>query len=312
MIVSTGAYHGNTQKLIDVSPYKYAGPGGEGREPWVHEVPLPDVYRGPYKASDPEAGAKYAQHVGQVVDEIQAAGRGVCAFLFESLPSVGGQIIPPPGYLAAAYAAVRAAGGLCIADEVQVGFGRVGTHIWGFELQGVVPDIVVCGKPIGNGHPLGAVITTPGIAASFANGMEYFNTFGGNPVSMAAGLAVLKVLAEEGLQAHALEVGNQLLWSLRPFTERHRLVGDVRGAGLFVGVELVRDRTTLEPADTEAAQVVNALRDRRILAGTDGPFRNVIKIRPPMPFDMVNADRLVSALDGVLLEGAESITGSRH
>jgi 4-aminobutyrate aminotransferase-like enzyme/Ser/Thr protein kinase RdoA (MazF antagonist) len=312
MIVSTGAYHGNTQKLIDVSPYKYAGAGGEGREPWVHEVPLPDVYRGPYKASDPEAGAKYAQHVGQVVDEIQAAGRGVCAFLFESLPSVGGQIIPPPGYLAAAYAAVRAAGGLCIADEVQVGFGRVGTHFWGFELQGVVPDIVVCGKPIGNGHPLGAVITTPGIAASFANGMEYFNTFGGNPVSMAAGLAVLKVLAEEGLQAHALEVGNQLLWSLRPFTERHRLVGDVRGAGLFVGVELVRDRTTLEPADTEAAQVVNALRDRRILAGTDGPFHNVIKIRPPMPFDMVNADRLVSALDGVLLEGAESITGSRH
>jgi 4-aminobutyrate aminotransferase-like enzyme/Ser/Thr protein kinase RdoA (MazF antagonist) len=300
VIVSTAAYHGNTQTLVDVSPYKYNGAGGEGRPPWVHEVPLPDVYRGPYRADDPGAGAKYAAHVRESVQAIRAAGRGLCAFLFESLPSVGGQIIPPQGYLTAAYEAVRAAGGICIADEVQVGLGRVGTHTWGFELQGVVPDIVTCGKPIGNGHPLGAVITTPEIAASFANGMEYFNTFGGNPVSMAAGLAVLDVLAEEGLQQHALEVGTQLLTMLRPFTERHALVGDVRGAGLFIGVELVRDRTTLNPADTEAAAVVDALRDRRILTGTDGPYHNVIKIRPPMPFDAGNAERLVAMLDEVL------------
>jgi 4-aminobutyrate aminotransferase-like enzyme/Ser/Thr protein kinase RdoA (MazF antagonist) len=300
VIVSAGAYHGNTQTLIDVSPYKYNGPGGEGREAWVHEVPLPDGYRGPYRANDPEAGPKYASHVRDAIDAIRAAGRGVRAFLFESLPSVGGQIIPPSGYLAAAYKAVRAAGGVCIADEVQVGFGRVGTDTWGFELQGVVPDIVTCGKPIGNGHPLGAVITTPEIAASFANGMEYFNTFGGNPVSMAAGLAVLDVLAEERLQQHACEVGTRLLALLRPLVERHALVGDVRGAGLFVGVELVRDRATLEPGDTEAAAVVNALRERGILTGTEGPYHNVIKIRPPMPFDAANAARLVDALDAVL------------
>jgi 4-aminobutyrate aminotransferase-like enzyme/Ser/Thr protein kinase RdoA (MazF antagonist) len=303
VIVSAGAYHGNTQTLIDVSPYKYGGPGGAGREPWVHEVPMPDVYRGPYPANDPDAGPRYAAHVSEAVREIRAAGRGLSAFLFESLPSVGGQIIPPPGYLTAAYEAVRAAGGLCIADEVQVGLGRAGTHIWGFELQDVVPDIVVCGKPIGNGHPLGAVITTPQVAASFANGMEYFNTFGGNPVSMAAGLAVLDVLAEEGLQQHALEVGAQLMTMLRPFTERHALVGDVRGAGLFVGVELVRDRTTLEPADREAAAVVNALRERGILTGTDGPYHNVVKIRPPMPFDASNATRLAHTLDTVLATG---------
>lgn len=300
VIVSEGAYHGNTQTLIDVSPYKYAGPGGEGRQAWVHEVPMPDTYRGACRDPGEAAGAWYAAHVADAVQRAQGAGRGISAFLFESLPSVGGQIIPPPGYLAAAYEAVRAAGGVCIADEVQVGLGRVGTHMWGFEMQGVVPDIVVLGKPIGNGHPLGAVITTPEIAASFANGMEYFNTFGGNPVSMAAGLAVLDVLEAEGLREHARRVGARLLEQLAPFTTRHALVGDVRGAGLFVGVELVRDRETREPAGAEASDVVNALRDRGMLIGTDGPHHNVLKIRPPMPFDEENAARLVDALDAIL------------
>jgi 4-aminobutyrate aminotransferase-like enzyme/Ser/Thr protein kinase RdoA (MazF antagonist) len=300
VIVSAGAYHGNTQTLIDVSPYKYSGPGGAGREPWVHEVPIPDIYRGEFKASERGAGAKYAAHVTEAVERARAQGRGISAFLFESLPSVGGQIIPPSGYLETAYKVVRAAGGVCIADEVQVGLGRVGSHMWGFELQDVVPDIVVCGKPIGNGHPLGAVITTSDIAASFSNGMEYFNTFGGNPVSMAVGLAVLDVLEEERLPEHALRVGNQLLELLHPLKERHALVGDVRGAGLFIGVELVRDRTTLEPADKEASAVVNALRERGILTGTDGPYHNVIKIRPPMPFDSGNAVRVAEALDEVL------------
>jgi 4-aminobutyrate aminotransferase-like enzyme len=300
VIVSAGAYHGNTQTLIDVSPYKYDGPGGAGREPWVHEVPIPDVYRGEHKASDRNAGVKYAAHVRETVERVRSDGRGISAFLFESLPSVGGQIIPPAGYLEAAYRAVRAAGGVCIADEVQVGLGRVGSHMWGFELQDVVPDIVACGKPIGNGHPLGAVITTSDIAASFANGMEYFNTFGGNPVSMAAGLAVLDVLEEERLQEHALRVGNQLLELLRPLKDRHAMVGDVRGAGLFIGVEVVRDRKSLEPAAAEASAVVNALRERGILTGTDGPYHNVIKIRPPMPFDGGNAVRVAEALDDVL------------
>ena len=176
---------------------------------------------------------------------------------------------------------------MCIADEVQTGFGRTGTHFWGFELQGVVPDIVVLGKPIGNGHPIGAVITTPAIADAFNNGMEFFSTFGGNPVSCAIGLEVLDVVRDEGLQAHALQVGERMLAGLRPLVERYPIVGDVRGAGLFLGVELVRDRVTLEPAAEEASFVVNRLRDHGILLGTDGPYHNVVKIRPPMPFDEV-------------------------
>jgi len=210
----------------------------------------------------------------------------------------------PPGYLADVYAQVRAAGGVCIADEVQVGFGRLGTHFWGFELQGVTPDIVVLGKPIGNGFPLGAVITTPEIAASFDNGMEFFSTFGGNPVACAAGLAVLDVVRDEGLQSHAERVGGRLLAGLRGLVERHPLVGDARGAGLFLGLELVRDRATLEPAASEAAYLVNRLRERCVLAGTDGPHHNVIKIRPPLPFSAADSDFLIATLDELLLEDA--------
>jgi len=178
--------------------------------------------------------------------------------------------------------------------------GRVGLKFWGFELQDVVPDIVVMGKPLGNGHPLGAVVTTPEIAASFANGMEYFNTFGGNPVSMAAGLAVLNVLEQEGLQQNAQRVGSYLLDRLRELKARHAIIGDVRGSGFFIGVELVRDRETLEPATEEASAVVNALKDAGILTGTEGPHHNVIKIRPPMCFDQGNADYLVQKLDSAL------------
>jgi 4-aminobutyrate aminotransferase-like enzyme len=191
---------------------------------------------------------------------------------------------------------------VCIADEVQVGFGRLGTHFWGFETQGVVPDIVVLGKPMGNGHPLGAVITTPEIAASFDNGMEFFSTFGGNTVSCAVGLAVLDVIQEEGLQEHAERVGQHLLAGLRGLMQSHPIIGDVRGLGLFQGVELVRDRGTLEPAASETSYVVNRLRERGILAGTEGPHQNVIKIRPPLPFSKSDADLLVRTLDAVLKE----------
>jgi 4-aminobutyrate aminotransferase-like enzyme len=208
----------------------------------------------------------------------------------------------PAGYLAEVYRHVRAAGGVCIADEVQTGHGRLGTHFWAFEAHGVVPDIVVMGKPLGNGHPLAAVVTTRAIADAFDNGMEYFSTFGGNDVSCAAGLAVLDVLRDEGLQAHALAVGERLLAGLRPLGERFPLVGDVRGSGLFLGVELVRDRTTREPAGDEASSVANRLRDLGILLGTDGPFHNVVKIRPPMPFDHDDADRLVACFERALTE----------
>ena len=225
---------------------------------------------------------------------------GVAAFICESALSCGGQIILPAGYLGEAYHAVRAAGGVCIADEVQTGFGRAGSHFWMFETQGVVPDIVTMGKPIGNGHPMGAVVTTPEIAASFANGMEYFNTFGGNPVSCAVGLAVLDVIRDEGLQENARDAGEYLLGGLRDLAERHPMIGDVRGLGLFQGFELVRDRETKEPAAAEAGELVNRMKDRGVLLSTDGPFHNVIKIKPPLIFGRADADVLLCNLNGVL------------
>ncbi len=300
VIVLESAYHGHTNALIDISPYKHAGPGGTGAPPWVHAAPIPDTYRGAYKSDDPQAGEKYARHVRDIAGRVAPA-----AFIAETCPSVGGQIVLPDGYLAAVYRHVRAVGGVCVADEVQTGFGRLGTHFWAFEAQGVVPDVVVMGKPMGNGHPLAAVVTTPAIAGSFDNGMEFFSTFGGNTVSCAVGLAVLEVLREEGLQAHALRVGERMLAGVWPLVGRHRIVGDVRGSGLFLGVELVRDRKTLEPAGAEASLVANRMRECGILLGTDGPFHNVIKVRPPMPFSEADADRLVATLDRILTEEFE-------
>ena len=302
MIVLEAAYHGNTTGLVDLSPYKHDGPGGTGAPDWVHTVPIPDVYRGEFKAGDPNAGAQYARRVAEAIATLATSGRGLGGFIAETCPSVGGQIVFPPGYLTEVYRHVRGAGGLCIADEVQTGLGRMGTSFWAFEDQGVVPDIVVMGKPLGNGHPIGAVVTTPEIAAAFDNGMEYFSTFGGNTVSCAIGLAVLDVLRDEGLQAHALRVGERLLAQLRPLVNEHELVGDVRGSGLFLGVELVRDRKTLEPATAEASYVSNRMRERGILLGTDGPHHNVVKIRPPMPFAEDDADLLVDALRSSLGE----------
>lgn len=302
LIVLEGAYHGHTTSLIDISPYKHDGPGGEGPPGWVATAPVPDLYRGAYRAGDPLAGLRYAGHVGAILDRLAGEGRPAGGFIAETCPSVGGQIFFPPGYLPEVYRLVRAAGGLCIADEVQTGYGRIGTDFWAFQAHGVVPDIVVMGKPIGNGHPIGAVVTTPEIAASFDNGMEFFSTFGGNPVSCAIGLAVLEVLEAEGLQEHARGVGERLLAGLRPLADRFSLVGDVRGSGLFLGIELVRDRQTLTPADEEASYVANRLRDEGILLGTDGPFHNVVKIRPPMPFAAGDADLLVETIGQVLAE----------
>ena len=188
---------------------------------------------------------------------------------------------------------IRYADGVCIADEVQTGYGRIGTHFYGFESHDVVPDIVVLGKPIGNGHPIGAVITTRAIADSFDNGMEFFSTFGGNNVSCAIGLAVLEVVQEENLQQHALRVGEGLLNGLRTLQQRHSVIADVRGSGLFLGVELVRDG---EPATQEAHRIVNRMREAGVLIGTDGPHHNVLKIRPPMPFSDADADQLLAAL----------------
>jgi 4-aminobutyrate aminotransferase-like enzyme len=304
IIVLEHAYHGHTNTLIDISPYKFDGPGGGGKRPWVHVAPLADDYRGPYRRDDKQAGAKYARHVAEILARTRAEGHCVGAYMAETLPSVGGQIVFPADYLAEVYRHVRGAGAVCIADEVQVGFGRLGTHFWGFETQGVVPDIVVLGKPIGNAFPLAAVITTPEIAGSFDNGMEFFSTFGGNPVACAAGLAVLDVLEEKHLQQHALRVGAHLIEGLKSLQARHALIGDVRGSGLFLGIDLVLDRETREAAPSQASYVVNRLRDCGILAGTDGPHHNVIKLRPPLVFSQADADLFVKTLDAILQEDA--------
>jgi 4-aminobutyrate aminotransferase-like enzyme/Ser/Thr protein kinase RdoA (MazF antagonist) len=301
-IVLEHAYHGNTTTLIDISPYKFNGPGGGGCKPWVHVAPIADDYRGIYRRGESDLGSKYAHHVAEIVNRLRAQGRGAAAYIAETMPSVGGQIVFPPGYLAEVYRHVRSAGGVCIADEVQVGFGRLGTRFWGFETQNVVPDIVVMGKPIGNAFPLAAVVTTPKIAAAFDNGMEFFSTFGGNPVSCAAGLAVLEVLEEEHLQENALRIGARLAAGLKELRARHAVIGDVRGSGLFLGLDLVRDRETREPASEEASYVVNHLREHGILTGTDGPHHNVIKLRPPLIFSEADADLFLATLDSILEE----------
>jgi 4-aminobutyrate aminotransferase-like enzyme len=300
ILVIDGAYHGNTDNLVGLSPYKHNGPGGEGPPPHVHMVKMPDSYRGEYRHSD--AGLKYAEDVDRAIQEIKDQDKGLCAFICEPLMGCGGQIIFPDGYLKEAFERVRAAGGVCIADEVQIGFGRVGTHFWGFETQGVIPDIVTMGKPIGNGHPVGAVITTPEIAESFNTGMEFFSTTGGNTVSCAVGMAVLDVIENEQLQAHALEVGDYLRTRLESLIEQHAIVGDVRGIGLYIGVELVRDRESLEPAEDEARYIVERLKDNGILVSLDGPLNNVLKIKPPLVFTKANADLFFDVLERILSE----------
>jgi 4-aminobutyrate aminotransferase-like enzyme/Ser/Thr protein kinase RdoA (MazF antagonist) len=302
VVVVGGAYHGNTQALVDVSPYKFDGPGGAGRPPHVAVAPMPDDYRGLYRRDDPRRGERFAAHVGEAFASLRAAGHAPAAFLCESLLSCGGQIVLPPGYLAEAHRLARAAGAVCIADEVQVGFGRVGDAFWGFETQGVFPDIVTMGKPIGNGHPLAAVVTTPEVAAAFANGMEYFNTFGGNPVSCEIGLAVLDVVRDEGLRERARRTGGRLRDGLEALARRHACVGDVRGLGLFLGIELVSDRDARTPDAEAASYVVERMRDHGILLSTDGPDHDVIKMKPPLSFSDADADRVLAAYDRVLGE----------
>jgi 4-aminobutyrate aminotransferase-like enzyme/Ser/Thr protein kinase RdoA (MazF antagonist)/murein DD-endopeptidase MepM/ murein hydrolase activator NlpD len=302
ILVLEHAYHGHTTTLIDISPYKFNGPGGHGQKPWVHVAPIPDDYRGLYRRGETDLSKKYAAHVAGILKKLKSEARGIAAFIAETLPSVAGQIVFSPGYLDEVYKQVRASGGLCIADEVQVGFGRLGTHLWGFETQNVVPDIAVFGKPIGNAFPLAAVVTTPEIAASFSNGMEFFTTFGGNPVACAAGLAVLDVLRDENLQENAFKVGTRWLAQLRQLQNTHAVIGDIRGSGLFLGIDLVNDRSTRAPAPAQTRYIVNRLREWGILAGTDGPHHNVIKLRPPLLFSDSDADLFASTLNEILSE----------
>lgn len=301
-VVIDHAYHGNTNAVIEISPYKFDGAGGMGRARHIHKIRMPDTYRGDFRSNDPEAGLKYARDIDQVLKQLKIHRRGLAGFIAESIISVGGQIFHPRGYLQYIYNRIRQAGGVCIADEVQVGFGRIGSHFWAFELQDVIPDIVTMGKPMGNGHPIAAVVTTPEIDAAFNTGMEYFNTFGGNPVSCTIARTVLEVIRTENLQQYASQMGKYFLEQLQELMGRHDLIGDVRGKGLFIGIELVQNHSSLEPAGEQAFFIANRMREEGILISIDGPLHNVIKIKPPMVFNRKNADRYVNTLDGILKE----------
>lgn len=300
-IVVDHAYHGHSPSMVELSPYKFNGRGGEGQADHVAVVPMPDTYRGAIRDAA-DAGPRYGRMLAGAIEALQARGHRPAAFYCESMLGCGGQIILPDGYLAEAFGHVRAAGGLCLADEVQVGFGRAGDAMWAFERQGVVPDILTLGKPIGNGHPMGAVVTTPEVAASFVTGMEYFNTFGGNPVSCAIGLAVLDVIEDEGLRGNAARVGEVLLSGLRAIQSRHEGIGEVRGRGLFIGAEFVTARAERTPDSARARAVVEAMKARHVLLSTDGPGDNVLKIKPPIVFSQANAEEFLEKLDAVLGE----------
>lgn len=297
-IVLDGAYHGHVSSLIDISPYKHNSKGGSGPPSYVHTVPMPDSYRGKYRGDEALTG--YIDELKNILYSIKKNGKNISAFVVESIMGCGGQLILPDGFLERAFELVRDEGGVCIADEVQIGFGRVGSKFWGFETANVQPDIVTMGKSMGNGHPLSVVVTKKQIADKFNNGMEYFNSFGGNPVSCAVGKAVLNVIEDEKLQQNAHKVGEYLLKELKQLQGEFPLIGQVRGMGLFIGIELIKEKSKLIPAHAEAEKVVNEMMRKRILLSTDGPDHNVIKIKPPMVFSTENADELVLNLSEVL------------
>jgi 4-aminobutyrate aminotransferase-like enzyme len=301
MIVIDGAYHGNTTAVTGISPDRYKAPGGAGAPPTTHEVVRPDRYREAFGHNDRDAGLHYAADVAATVARLAAGGRPPAGFIAESLMGAAGNITLPQGYLREAFSAVRAAGGLCISDEVQAGVGRLGEAFWGFQVQGVVPDIVTMGRPLGNGHPIAAVVTTREIADTFDTGMKYFNTFGGNPVSCAIGQQVLEIVHGDGLQARAAEIGGYFLEVLTQLKDRHELIGDVRGQGLYLGVELVRGRASKEPAAAEALEISEAMKDRGVIVYPNGVHDNVLKIKPPMVFGREHVDLFAEALDAVLL-----------
>ncbi len=287
------AYHGgnaSTMGLTAHRTWKFNVPHSFG----VHHAIAPDPFRGRWGRDDVDAGKNYAADVQELID--YATSGQVAAFIAESIQGVGGCVVFPDDYLKHAYAHVRAAGGVCIADEVQAGFGRTGTHFWGFETQGVIPDIVTMAKGIGNGCPLGAVVTTPKIAATIAS-RTHFNTFGGNPVVSAQGKAVLEVIEREKLQENSLKIGNRLLTGLNGLKQKHNLIGDVRGKGLMLGIELVKDRRTKEPAKEECAQIVESCKDMGLLLGKGGLWGQTIRFSPPMCLHEQDADFLLEVLD---------------
>ena len=291
IIVTSFAYHGNTQATYEISTSSIPE---QERPEYVETVPVPDVYRGPYRG--PEAGEKYAAHVQEAIDKLKSRGIKPAAFVIDTIVSCGGVVKLPPGYLGSVAKIVREAGGLFVADEVQPGFGRIGTKFWGFEVDDVIPDVVTMGKPMGNGHPIAGVVTRRDLAEEFARRGRYFNTFGGNPVSCAAGISVLEVIEREHLQQNALAVGQHIVDGLKSLAEVHACIGDIRGSGLFLALELVTDRDQRTHATELAAKVVNDLRNRGVLTGTIGPGANILKLRSPLVLNTQDADFLLGTL----------------
>ena len=306
MVTLDHGYHGNTTGTIDISAYKFNASGGVGQSDWVHLVDIPDVYRGRFRGDESNTATLYASQIVQALQAIKKRGGKLAGFMAETFPSVGGQVIPPTGYLANVYEQIRQAGGVCIADEVQTGLGRLGDYFYGFEQQHAIPDIVVLGKPLGNGHPMGAVITTTQIAEQFSRGPEFFSTFGGSTLSCVIGKTVLDIVEREGLQANAKLRGEQLLNGLRELQHKHLAIGDVRGVGLFIGLELVTDRELLTPATDLAAHAVNRLREKRVLTGLEGPDNNILKIRPPLTIGVSDVQMILQMIDEVLSETVAS------
>ncbi len=289
------AYHGHTQLGIEVSSYKFDGKGGSGLPPSTHLLPLPDSFRAKQRGKNISPAL-----VHDILEELERDGKKVAAFIAESMLSCGGQIPLPSNYLKTIYEAVREAGGICIADEVQVGVGRMGSHFWGFQSQEVVPDILTIGKPIGNGHPIGVVVSTEAVARAFANGMEYFNTFGGNPVSAAIAKEVLAVVKEEALQAHAMDMGRYIKGELLSLQKEFPILADIRGEGLFLGIELCGPN--LEPRPEQALYLINRMRENGILMSTDGPDQNVLKVKPPMVIQPLHIEEWLERLRSILME----------
>lgn len=298
IMVMEHGYHGHTGTCIDISDYKFSHERGQGQKGYILKTTIPDTYRGKYTVDDGSAGKLYGRDAAVLLR--QYPGK-LAAFICEPVVGCGGQVPLARGYLKELYPAIRSHGAVCISDEVQVGFGRMGDYFWGFEAQEVIPDIVILGKPMGNGHPIGAVICTSEIAESFSRGVEFFSSFGGNPVSCAIGLAVLDVIEEEKLQDNAKTTGKYYLSLFRELQKEFPCIGDVRGSGLFIGVDLVSDPE--KTAHTElAAHVKNRLRERHILIGTDGPYDHVLKSKPPLCFTRQNAERVVSEVNEILKE----------
>ncbi len=303
IVALRNAYHGGNMSGMGLSAHstwKFNVPHSFG----VHHAITPDPYRGQWPRHDPDAGRHYAADVKSVID--YATPGQIAAFIAESIQGVGGTVVFPDGYLRHAYEITRAAGGVCIADEVQTGFGRTGEQFWGFQLQGVVPDIVTMAKGIGNGVPLAAVVTTPTIASVLARRI-HFNTFGGNPVVCAQGKAVLEVIEREKLQANALKVGTHLLAGLETLQARHPVIGDVRGRGLMIGVELVKDRQTKEPGKAECARVLELAREQGLLLGKGGLWGQTLRIKPPLCLTLADADFLLEVLEAAFSKVTDSM-----